>query len=163
MRRQHVLPKVNHRLRSFKGLRSWMVDFLGGDGGVAWGMRPATCGMWQAAVWGAWGLRPVVCGRRQLVLPKVNHRLRSFNGLRPWMVDFWVGTAVWRQLVLPKVNHRLRSFNGLRPWMVDFLGGGGSVAAVRAAKSQPSPFWAAEGRSNLTPADKTARASCSTR
>ena len=112
---QRVLPKVNHRLRSFKGLRSWMVDFLGGGVGVeacgrrhGAGGRSAACGMGQAA-WGmghgggAWG-RSATCGmwheasdmqsaaggRRRMgqVLPKVNHRLRSFNGLRPWMVDF---------------------------------------------------------------------------
>ena len=74
-----------------------------------------------------------------LIPPKVNHCLRSFNGLRAWMVDFWGGAAVWLQCVLPKVNHRLRSFKGLRPWMVDFLGGVDDMAAVRAAKSQPSP------------------------
>ena len=41
-----MLPKVNHRLRSFNGLRPWMVDFLC-EGG-AWG-RSATCGMWHEA------------------------------------------------------------------------------------------------------------------
>ena len=49
------------------------------------------------------------------------------------------------QYVLPKVNHCLRSFNGLRHRMVDFLGGGGGVAAVRAAKSQPLPLPGAVG------------------
>ena len=55
-----------------------------------------------------------------------------------WLT-FWTELMTWLQCVLPKVNHCLRSFNGLRPWMVDFLGGVDDMAAVRAAKSQPSP------------------------
>ena len=72
-----------------------------------------------------------------LIPPKVNHCLRSFNDLRPWMVDFLGGAAVWLQCVLPKVNHRLRSFKGLRHRMVDFLDRVDDTAAVRVAKSQP--------------------------
>ena len=75
----------------------------------------------------------------QCVLPKVNHRLRSFNGLRPRMVDFLGGGGGVAAVRAPKVNHRLRSFKGLRPRVVDFLGGDDDMAAVRAAKSQPSP------------------------
>ena len=100
------------------------------------------------------GLQRLTVGNKTALMPpKVNHRLRSFKGLRPWMVDFLGGAAVWRQLALPKVNHRLRSFKGLRSWMVDFLCEGGGVAAcgmrpatcgmwqaaARAAKSQPPP------------------------
>ena len=55
-----------------------------------------------------------------------------------WLT-FWAGAAVWLQCAPPKVNHRLRSFKGLRPRVVDFLGGVDDMAAVRAAKSQPSP------------------------
>ena len=30
-------------------------------------------------------------GKTALIPPKVNHRLRNFNGLPPWMVDFLGG------------------------------------------------------------------------